>query len=43
MTSSSFLKRGSVTIMTGLLAIPLVAMTGVAIDLARVWLGPVIN
>jgi Flp pilus assembly protein TadG len=38
MTSSSFLKRGSVTIMTGLLAIPLVAMTGVAIDLARVWL-----
>jgi Flp pilus assembly protein TadG len=38
MTSCSFLKRGSVTIMTGLLAIPLVAMTGVAIDLARVWL-----
>jgi Flp pilus assembly protein TadG len=35
---SGLLKRGSVTIMTGLLAIPLVAMTGVAIDLARIWL-----
>lgn len=31
-------KRGSVTMMTGLLAIPLVAMIGLAIDLTRVWL-----
>ena len=38
MTSPGLLKRGSVAIMTGLLAIPLVAMTGAAIDLARVWL-----
>ena len=38
MTSPGLLKRGSVTIMTGLLAIPLVAMTGASIDLARVWL-----
>ena len=38
MTSPGLLKRGSVTIMTGLLAIPLVAMTGAAIDLARIWL-----
>jgi Flp pilus assembly protein TadG len=29
---------GSVTIMTGLMAIPLVAMIGLAIDLTRVWL-----
>ncbi|HET7883341.1 MAG TPA: pilus assembly protein TadG-related protein [Acetobacteraceae bacterium] len=35
---SGLSKRGSVAIMTGLLAIPLVAMTGAAIDLARVWL-----
>ena len=38
MTPYGLLRRGSVTIMTGLLAIPLIAMTGVAIDLARVWL-----
>jgi Flp pilus assembly protein TadG len=38
MTRSKLLKRGSVTMMTGLLAIPLIAMTGVAIDLARIWL-----
>lgn len=38
MTPHGLLKRGSVTIMAGLLAIPLIAMTGVAIDLARVWL-----
>ena len=38
MTTNGLLKRGSVAIMTGLLAIPLVAMTGAAIDLARVWL-----
>ena len=31
-------RRGSVAMMTGLLAIPLVAMTGAAIDLARIWL-----
>ena len=35
---SRLCKRGSVTIMTGLLAVPLVAMTGVAVDLARIWL-----
>ena len=38
MTRRGLLKRGSVAIMTGLLAIPLVAMTGLAIDLARIWL-----
>ena len=38
MTSPGLLKRGSITIMTALLAIPLVAMTGASIDLARVWL-----
>ena len=38
MTTYRLLKRGSVAIMTGLLAIPLVAMTGAAIDLARIWL-----
>ena len=38
MTRRSLLKRGSVAIMTGLLAIPLIAMTGLAIDLARIWL-----
>jgi Flp pilus assembly protein TadG len=38
MTPHGLLKRGSVTIMTGLLAIPLIAMTGVAIDLGRIWL-----
>jgi Flp pilus assembly protein TadG len=38
MKRSGLWKRGSVTIMTGLLAIPLIAMTGVAIDLARIWL-----
>jgi Flp pilus assembly protein TadG len=38
MTTNGLLKRGSVAIMTGLLAIPLVAMTGAAIDLGRVWL-----
>ena len=38
MRMSGLSKRGSVAIMTGLLAIPLVAMTGAAIDLARVWL-----
>lgn len=38
MKSSSMLKRGSVTMMTGLLAIPLIAMVGLAIDLTRVWL-----
>jgi Flp pilus assembly protein TadG len=38
MTRRGLLKRGSVAIMTGLLAIPLIAMTGLAIDLARIWL-----
>jgi Flp pilus assembly protein TadG len=38
MTRNELLKRGSVALMTGLLAIPLVAMTGAALDLARVWL-----
>ncbi len=38
MKPHGLLKRGSVTIMTGLLAIPLIAMTGVAIDLTRIWL-----
>ena len=31
-------RRGSVAIMTGLLAIPLVAIIGLAVDLTRVWL-----
>jgi Flp pilus assembly protein TadG len=38
MKSHSLCRRGSVAIMTGLLAIPLVAMTGAAIDFARIWL-----
>jgi Flp pilus assembly protein TadG len=38
MKRCGLLERGSVTIMTGLLAIPLIAMTGVAVDLARIWL-----
>ena len=38
MIQHGLLRRGSVTIMAGLIAIPLIAMTGVAIDLARVWL-----
>jgi Flp pilus assembly protein TadG len=38
MKSRHLCRRGSVAIMTGLLAIPLVAMTGAAIDLARIWL-----
>lgn len=38
MNFSSLARRGSVAIMTGLLAIPLVAMIGLAVDLARVWL-----
>jgi Flp pilus assembly protein TadG len=33
-----FGRRGSVTMMTGLLAIPLVAMIGLAVDLSRIWL-----
>lgn len=36
MIRSSRYSRGSVTIMAGLLAIPLIAMTGVAVDLARI-------
>ena len=34
----AYLKRGSVAIMTALLAIPLIAMIGLAIDLGRIWL-----
>jgi Flp pilus assembly protein TadG len=33
-----FGRSGSVTMMTGLLAIPLVAMIGLAVDLSRIWL-----
>ena len=38
MTTTDSSKRGSVALMTGLLAVPLVAMTGAAIDLSRAWL-----
>ena len=38
MSISSPARRGSVAIMTGLVAIPLIAMMGLAVDLARVWL-----
>jgi Flp pilus assembly protein TadG len=38
MIRPSLRKRGSVAIMTGLLAVPLIAMIGLAIDLARIWL-----
>jgi Flp pilus assembly protein TadG len=31
-------RRGTVTVMTAILAVPLLAMTGLAVDLARVWL-----
>ncbi len=33
-----FGRHGSVTIMAGLLAIPLIAMVGLAVDLSRIWL-----
>ncbi len=38
MIPSGFWRRGSVALMAGLLAVPLVAMIGLAIDLSRVWL-----
>jgi Flp pilus assembly protein TadG len=38
MTWSRLRNRGSVAIMVGLLAVPLIAMTGAAIDLSRIWL-----
>jgi Flp pilus assembly protein TadG len=38
MTWSRLRNRGSVAIMVGLLAVPLIAMTGAAIDLTRIWL-----
>ncbi len=38
MKRSDLFTRGSVAIMTGLIAVPLIAMTGAAIDLSRVWL-----
>jgi Flp pilus assembly protein TadG len=38
MRSSSLGRRGAVAVMTALLAVPLVAMMGLAIDLSRVWL-----
>jgi Flp pilus assembly protein TadG len=38
MRTSSVARRGAVAIMTALLAVPLVAMMGLAIDLSRVWL-----
>ena len=38
MKRSDLFKRGSVALMTGLLAVPLIAMTGAAVDLSRAWL-----
>ena len=38
MKRSDLFTRGSVAIMTGLIAVPLIAMIGAAIDLSRVWL-----